>query len=175
MKEVESLSSLELMKFTIDQANEKWLPIPGYENEYEISTLGNVDSLARKHVPKRKRMKSHLKTKGIRKWIRLRSSYGQRENSIAHLVALTFVANPEGCRYVRFKDNDASNHKYTNLFWSNSNINTDVVNDDVIFRDGYEEELESKGDDGAWMLSSNRAYFQNNKQAILQQIINEKS
>jgi DNA-binding transcriptional regulator YiaG len=109
---------------------ERWKDISEYEGMYQVSNLGNVKSLRRKKwngfdyqeiVEKILAQKIHKQYK----YINLCKSGEQKMIGVHRLVALSFIPNPEGKRYVNHKDNNPSNNHMDNLEWATQaeNIN----------------------------------------------------
>lgn len=102
---------------------EIWKDIIGYENEYQVSNLGNVRSIPRKRknkqgeVTKRgvvlKRMKDRI---GYEHVVLLKS--GKRRYSLVHrLVAEAFLPKIDGMNEINHKDEDKTNNCVDNLEW----------------------------------------------------------
>lgn len=101
---------------------EIWMPIPGYEGLYEISTEGRVKSLC----------SGRWHTEMIRKGVRDKNGYltvnlkkdGRYICAKVHrLVATTFIDNPNGYPHVNHKDCDKTNNSVTNLEWCTAAYN----------------------------------------------------
>jgi hypothetical protein len=111
---------------------EKWAPIRGYEELYEVSSLGRVRSLDRES---RNRCGTLVKRGKILKPYGSRGNGGNRHGiglyrggksktfAIHRLVLEAFVGDcPPGmeCRHI---DGDPSNNRVENLEWSNHSVN----------------------------------------------------
>lgn len=93
-------------------SKEIWQDIKGYEKLYQISNLGRVRSLIKKHP---KIIKQH--NIGVYKRIGL-SKNKQKKNYLVHkLVAETFIPNPENLPCVNHKDGNKENNNVNNLEW----------------------------------------------------------
>tara|TARA_R110002096_G_C14497540_1_gene715114 strand:- start:374 stop:856 length:483 start_codon:yes stop_codon:yes gene_type:complete len=159
---------MEILK---EGQEEIWLPAVGYEGLYEISTIGNVNSLPKPYRPKLEPKITYTQAGCKRKSCCMTKDKEQRTHSVANMIAKAFIPNPDNYRFVRFKDNDETNHYVSNLYWSNCQVEPEIKVSP--FRIKYEDD--EKGTTiGAWMLSPARRVFQNNKEAIMQQIINER-
>ena len=108
---------------------EKWKDIKGYEGFYQVSTLGRVRSLdieKEYHPIGRKSYKKILKGKILKSYIHSSGYmvvilYKDCERVIKfvnRLVAEAFLENPDGYRFVKFKDGDVCNVEVSNLTWS---------------------------------------------------------
>lgn len=102
---------------------EKWLPVKGYENYYEISNLGEVRSYDRLvthwrggwSLAKGRRLKLiyhkgystvHLSVNGVSKI-----------KSVHRLLANTFIPNPTFLPVINHRDGNPKNNKIGNLEW----------------------------------------------------------
>ena len=97
--------------------NEKWLPIKGYEDLYEVSNYGRIRSLNYRKTVKRKVLKCHARLgyyikvslckDGIRKYYR-----------VHRLVAQAFLPPPlEGENQVEHINTDKRDNREQNLRW----------------------------------------------------------
>jgi hypothetical protein len=114
----------------IEKPFENWLPIPEYEELYEIDTFGNIKSLDRKvrnnngfRVTKGKILKPKLDDKGYYK-IGLTKDNKQKFYFIHRLVALTFIPNPNNYPIINHKDGNPKNNYVENLEWCTYSYNT---------------------------------------------------
>lgn len=115
-----------------DNANELWLPIPGYEGLYEISNLGRVRSLGR--------LVSHGASHAIRKPAKLLKFAEDADGyfnvglfdlqgrckqfRVNRLVAITFIPNPDNLPIVNHIDGNKQNNSVSNLEWCTVRYNT---------------------------------------------------
>lgn len=87
---------------------EVWLPVPGHNGRYEISSLGTVRSL----VGKPRLMRQTSQAAGY-----LRVTLGGRTYSVHRLVLLAFRGEPP-CGYeVAHEDGNPRNNSLSNLAW----------------------------------------------------------
>lgn len=120
---------------------EEWKGIPGYEERYQVSNLGNIRSLPYvryqesshpgvmmyKHHPGK--MMTPTDNGNGYKIIGLR--YGsKRKNFYVHrLVAEAFLPNPDGKPEINHIDFDKGNNAFWNLEWANRQENIDWSKD----------------------------------------------
>ena len=105
---------------------ETWLPIPGFENHYEVSDIGRVRSLDRADSLGRRRngriLKAPMNSAGRRQVGLCRG--GKRRQALVHqLVALAFHGKPVSGQEVRHLDGDKLNNLATNLAWGTRSEN----------------------------------------------------
>jgi hypothetical protein len=103
---------------------EIWKDIPGYENIYQVSSLGNVKSLSRKILnqglnefySKEKILKKHVSTNG-KYIVVLRKNNLPKTIQVHQLVAIAFLNHvPNGHKIVvDHIDNNPLNNKLSNL------------------------------------------------------------
>ena len=110
---------------------EIWKDIPGFEGQDQASTFGRIRSVERELVvanPSGRKSYSRTHKSCVLKGYKDKNGYNYTfiyEESVKvkcltqRLVAITFIDNPNGCRYVSFKDGDRDNMDVTNLEWSN--------------------------------------------------------
>jgi hypothetical protein len=92
---------------------EEWKTIEDFPN-YEISNMGRCRT-----------KKTHYLKKGEKTQYRgvISHAYSfnkdgiKHRNSVGRLVALHFVPNPEGYKFIRYKDGNYSNFNYLNIEW----------------------------------------------------------
>jgi hypothetical protein len=103
---------------------ERWLPISGYESQYEISNWGRVKSLERtcksrwktpRHV--KGRMMRQNETKQGYKYILLCQNGKKAKFFIHRLVAMAFIYNPKNHPQVNHIDGDKAYNFACNLEW----------------------------------------------------------
>lgn len=99
---------------------EIWKDIIGFENEYQISNLGNVKSLK---FGKEKILKQQLSNSGYL-MVHLRNKTINKVFQVHRLVALHFIENPNNYRCVNHKDENRLNNAITNLEWCTDQYNT---------------------------------------------------
>lgn len=99
---------------------EQWKLVQGFEHQYAISNYGNI-----------KNTKTNRLLKAIDQSILRVSLYDKNHKSynrsIAHMVAVAFIANPHNYKYVIHIDGNHKNNHVTNLKWSEyptNNVNS---------------------------------------------------
>jgi len=111
----------------MDNVNEIWKDIEGYEGMYKISSMGRVMSLERNTNTsikggngfKRKikqRILSPLK-KGDYRHYQLRDGKETVSHYAHRLVAKAFIPNPNNLKYVNHKNGNPSDNEVKNLEW----------------------------------------------------------
>ena len=93
---------------------EIWKCIAGYENLYQVSNLGNVKSLVRKHSVKEKFLK--ILTKEYHT-VSLSVNNKNTTYRVHRLVAHAFLPNPENKPIVNHLDGNKHNNNVNNLEW----------------------------------------------------------
>lgn len=102
---------------------EIWRPVVGYENIYEVSSLGRVKSLGR--YVKRKGDSVCWRSERILKQYTNRTGYlnvvlkhgKQKHYQVHRLVAEAFIPNPYNLPEVNHKDETPTNNVLSNLEW----------------------------------------------------------
>lgn len=102
---------------------EVWKDIKGYEGLYQISNLGRVKSLP-KYNYKTERILTPTDNGNGYKIIGLHRNGKRFSNYIHRLVAVAFVPNPKGERYVNHLDYNTANNTAENLEWCSQKENT---------------------------------------------------
>jgi len=104
---------------------ETWKDIEGYEGHYQISSFGNVKSLARFRkskngalAPLREKIMKQKTTKCGYKVVHLRTVDKSSHPSVHRLVANGFIKNNEQKQTVNHIDGDKQNNHVNNLEWS---------------------------------------------------------
>lgn len=92
-----------------EKLNEVFVRIQGHP-AYGINPFGVVKNLNTERI-----LKYEITDRGY-----LRVKLDGEKHYVHKLVALTFLSNPNGSRYVIHKDGDRSNNSYDNLMWSDS-------------------------------------------------------
>lgn len=102
----------------------KWLPIPGYETYYEVSSGGQVRSVGymsskTMHYLPRNRpilLKQETTKDGYKRVVLCKDGC-KRHFSVHRLVAMAFLLNPHNLPQVNHKDENPANNKVSNLEW----------------------------------------------------------
>lgn len=101
----------------MENFKEEWRPIPNFEGLYEVSNLGNVDSLNNyNRKQKRKRLKPRLDIHGYY-WVRLSNKQKIKKFKIHRLVAMCFIPNQNNLPCINHKDENRQNNRADNLEW----------------------------------------------------------
>lgn len=114
---------------------EIWKDIPGYEGIYQASSLGRIKACARiityingKIIHRKEKILSLIKSYGQYYTIGLQKSGKHKTYNVHHLIALTFIDNPENLPCVNHKDEDKYNNRVDNLEWCSYSYNTKYNN-----------------------------------------------
>lgn len=90
---------------------EKWRPVVGYEQEYQVSSLGRIYSQITGRI-----LKGGIDTDGYHYFAAYKN--GVRKNlSIHRVVAEAFIENPGHLPLVNHKDEITANNQVDNLEW----------------------------------------------------------
>ena len=108
--------------------NEIWKDIIGYENLYQISSLGRVKSLGNGGSnASKERILKYGNVRGYHK-VTLCKQGKQKHFFVHRLVAMTFLPNPDNLSEVNHRDEQKTNNCISNLEWvthkENSNYGT---------------------------------------------------
>ena len=103
----------------IEIDTEKWMPVEGYSNKYEVSNLGRIKS---HHKKRPKILLIHYNTSGY-PYVNLYYNKTHKAEMIHRLVANAFVPNPKGYNIVMHLDDNKTNNNANNLRWGTQKEN----------------------------------------------------
>lgn len=112
-------------------ANEIWKDIEGYEGLYQVSTYGNIKSLARPrkngngkcYIQKEKLLKQTFTSTGYKK-VELYKDGKRKSFKVHRLVAMAFIPNPDNKPEVNHINGNKINNNIDNLEWVTSSENS---------------------------------------------------
>ncbi|CQR09388.1 TPA: NUMOD4 domain-containing protein [Yersinia enterocolitica] len=117
------VAALEQVTLTADLAGEEWraVTVPGFELDYQVSSLGRIKSMARyTRGGKRRFLNTRILTGKIDRYgyrtVNL-SAKGVRVFFLHRLVALAFIDNLRSLPQVNHKDGNKLNNCALNLEW----------------------------------------------------------
>lgn len=130
---------------------EIWHDIPGYEGHYQVSSFGNVKSLARcfalganqRCVLDVVMVQSIIISNGGGKYraVWLRKNGDRKKFFVHRLVAMAFLPNPENKEVVNHKDSDTENNVLPNLEWATYSENNRHYRERDNAKHGQEQEV----------------------------------
>lgn len=103
---------------------EIWKPVAvkGFESKYEVSNLGRVKSIGTYNTCKKGILTPMIDPSGY-EHVMLFNNGIRKDVSVHRLVALTFIPNSSGLRYVNHKDENIRNNNVENLEWCTNAYN----------------------------------------------------
>jgi hypothetical protein len=108
--------------------NEQWLPVPGYEGLYAVSSMGRVFSYERvypsgwRRGPRFLRLATAARTGYLK--VDLNDGQGRRSTQTVHrLVARAFLGEPEPGQMVRHLNGVRTDNRLQNLAWGTATEN----------------------------------------------------
>lgn len=113
----------------MNNENEMWKDIPGYESLYKINNIGIVKSLERfvnnghKDILKKEKIRKNHKNKDGYLFIRLSKNGITKGYSVHRLVAQAFIPNPNNYPEINHIDGNKLNNAISNLEWCNRTKN----------------------------------------------------
>lgn len=96
---------------------EKWKPIIGWEDKYEVSNYGNV-----RNIKTLKHIIGDINNCGYYR-VSLYENGKSKKYFRHRLVAMHFIDNPNNYEFINHKDGDKSNNAITNLEWCTQSYN----------------------------------------------------
>lgn len=111
-------------------SEEIWKPMAGFEDKYEISSLGNIRTIPRiipthnnGYVEIKQEMKKFNKHYKGCFLVNVKIKGKTKKLYVHRLVAQTFIPNPNGYKYVNHKDENKENNSVDNLEWCTAKYN----------------------------------------------------
>lgn len=101
----------------MNEENEIWKDVVGYEGLYKVSNLGNVYSY---YMNRQK--KQSIRKDGY-KFVVLKRNGKQKYMMVHRLVAEAFIPNPDNLPMINHKDENPSNNNVDNLEWCTAHYN----------------------------------------------------
>ena len=102
---------------------EIWKDIEGYENLYQVSSLGRVKSLGNGKTSSKERFLKADKNKQDYLRVTLCKDGKVKRYAVHRLVAIAFLPNPYNLPQVNHKDEDRTNNTVENLEWCDCQYN----------------------------------------------------
>lgn len=115
---------------------EEWKDVPGYEDLYQVSNLGQVKSLGRAvweqwkdgthgrwHIFPEKILLPKIDTNGYLSVGLYASDKSRKRHRIHRLVASAFLPNNSNLPHINHKDQDTKNNRVDNLEWCSIKYN----------------------------------------------------
>lgn len=100
----------------MNEMNEIWKPITGYENRYLISNFGRVKSLRTNTILKQELRRDYYS-------VQLFNGRRYKHFRVHRLVGLMFIPNPSNYPYINHKDENKLNNYVDNLEWCTASYN----------------------------------------------------
>lgn len=104
----------------MNEMNELYKNIPGYNGKYQVSNLGNVRSLQYKEP---RILQQFDRDKCGHKYVELCKDGVSKKFLIHRLVAEAFIPNPDNLPCINHKDKNPANNEVSNLEWCTNKYN----------------------------------------------------
>lgn len=128
-------------------ADERWMPVAGFEGYYEVSDRGRVRSLSRRFSRVERVMVPFVRKDGY-KLVQLRKD-GRREGKLVHrLVAEAFIPNPDMLPVVNHKNENPSDNRVENLEWCDQKYNANYGTAQSRKAEKVSKRVSAKDEDG---------------------------
>ena len=128
-----------------DKNDERWLPVVGYENLYEVSDRGRVRSLIRKTRISDKEnfiMKQKTDANGYFRVNLHKDGMFKKSELVSRMVAIAFIPNPENLPQVGHMDDNKRNNAVSNLYWTDSKENNNHNGKMEKFQNRHREKID---------------------------------
>lgn len=114
----------------MNNVEEVWRPVAGYNGRYEVSDLGNVKSMDYNHTGQTRVLSECDDGSGYR-LVCLCKDGRQKSCKVHRLVAEAFIPNPGNLPQVNHKNEDKTDNRAENLEWCSQsyNINYGTANE----------------------------------------------
>lgn len=106
----------------LNEQQELWLPVVGYEGLYEDSNLGRVKSLNYNHTGTERVLRERKNNNGYL-YITLYKDGKAKTHRVHRLVAESFIPNPYNLPEVNHLDENPLNNRVSNLQWCDRSYN----------------------------------------------------
>lgn len=124
----------------MDDMNERWKDIIGYEGLYKVSNFGRIKTVSRVRVNGRAVIKSksifrktHISKEGYAH-LTLTKDNNLKNHMVHRLVSIHFIKNPDGKEDVNHIDGNKLNNHVSNLEWCTQKENSQHALKNKLFK-----------------------------------------